>query len=72
MDDRALGSFDEAIDLDALAGDWFADDGADPHYAELPCYVPLDDDDDVAISPFIDEGPMDMRAKRMPRCIFRS
>jgi hypothetical protein len=71
LDDRAFEPIDDAIDLDALAGDWFAHD-VDPHYAELPCYVPLDDEDDVSISPFIDEVPMDMRGQRMPRRVFRS
>ena len=69
VDDRALEPFDEMIDLDALAGDWFAD-GRDPHYADLPCYVPLDDEDDGAISPFIDEIPIDVRGGRLPRRTF--
>ena len=38
-------------DIDALAGTSFAAD-VDPHYADLPCYVPLDVDDDG--SPFSD------------------
>lgn len=70
MDERAFEPFDEVIDLDALAGGWFAHD-ADPHYAELPCYVPLDDDDD-AISPFIDEVPLNARGHRLPRRAYRA
>jgi hypothetical protein len=70
VDDRALEPRDEVIDLDALAGDWFSHD-VDPRYAELPCYVQLDEDDD-AVSPFIDEIPLDMRGHRLPRRVFRS
>lgn len=47
-----LDPLDPLFDLDALAGEWFAA-SADPHYAELPCYVPLDNDDDFG--PFGDE-----------------
>lgn len=51
-DDLACDLFDVPFDLDALSGDWFTG-GVDPHYSELPCYVPLVDDDGLA--PFIVE-----------------
>ncbi len=44
----------EPFDADALAGDWFPR-AADPHYAELPIYVPLDDEDDAS-GPFDDDA----------------
>jgi len=51
-DDLACELFDAPFDLDALAGDWFAS-SSDPHYSDLPCYVPLIDDD--GLDPFIVE-----------------
>jgi hypothetical protein len=54
--DRASTIEIEPIDLDGLAGDWFAT-GSDPHYSDLPCYVPIvDGDEDEAFDPFRDEG----------------
>ena len=43
----------EPFDSDAVAGDWFPR-AADPHYAELPYYVPLDDEDEAS-GPFDDD-----------------
>ena len=40
---------DDELDFDELSGDWFMP-GVDPHYADLPCYVPLIDDD--GLEPF--------------------
>lgn len=41
--------------LDELAGDWLAPD-LDPHYADLPCYVPLIDDE--GLEPFALDVPL--------------
>lgn len=51
-DDLACELFDAPFNLDALAGDWFAS-SSDPHYSDLPCYVPLIDDD--GLDPFVVE-----------------
>lgn len=40
---------EEELDWDELSGDRFMP-GVDPHYADLPCYVPLIDDD--GLEPF--------------------
>lgn len=48
-EDAALDPFDS----DAIAGDWFAA-APDPHYAELPFYVSLEDEDEV-FGPFSDD-----------------
>lgn len=50
--EQAAEFYDAPFDLDALAGDWFGN-SSDPHYAELPCYVPLIDDD--GLDPFGDD-----------------
>jgi hypothetical protein len=44
--------FDALSDIDAPAGGW-SKRSSDPHYAELPCYVPLVDDD--GLDPFVVE-----------------
>jgi hypothetical protein len=48
----------DALDLGVLAGDWFAS-SSDPHYADLPCYVPLIDDD--GLDPFVVEKDIGRR-----------
>jgi hypothetical protein len=45
---------DDELDFDELSGDWFMP-GVDPHYADLPCYVPLIDDD--GLEPFALDAP---------------
>lgn len=42
--DAILAPIDDEFDIDELASEW---SGLDPHYIDLPCYVPLMDDDDL-------------------------
>jgi hypothetical protein len=59
----------EALDPDALAGAWHAAD-ADPHYEDLPCYVPLDVDDGG--SPFSDADGAAPNAESPARAMSRA
>ena len=45
--DAMLASMDDEFDLDDVAGE---QRGSDPHYIDLPCYVPLLDDN--GLDPF--------------------
>ena len=52
-----LAPIDDVLDIDELAGDGL-EDGLDPQYADLPCYVPLIDDE--GLEPFaLDVPPCD-------------
>ncbi len=51
--DALLAPMDDDFEIDELGGEG-SGSGYDPHYGELPCYVPLIDDD--GLDPFALDG----------------
>ena len=50
--DAIMAPIDDEFGCDELSGEW---PGLDPHYADLPCYVPLIDED--GLDPFALDVP---------------